>query len=283
MRWLITGAGGLLGQEVEKALEHEEISAMTHTELDITDQAAVMKAVDGHRVVINCAGYTRVDEAESREDEATAVNGRGVWNLARACAHNRVRLIHVSSDYVFDGRARTPYAEDAVPNPLSAYGRSKLAGELAVRQLLPQAGYVVRTAWLYGSSGPCFVSTMLRLAGERETVEVVADQVGQPTWARDLAKQLVALGRCEGAPAGIYHGTATGATTWFGLAQETFRLSGLDSRRVRPIPASHYPTAARRPAFSVLAHDRWQATGIGELGPWRDRLRLALEAPDFSR
>ncbi|MGA5820867.1 dTDP-4-dehydrorhamnose reductase [Kitasatospora sp. NPDC094028] len=279
MKWLVTGAGGLLGQEVEKALEHEEASAMDHGALDITDPVAVMRAVEGHQAVINCAGYTKVDAAEVHEDEATAVNGSGVLNLARACACTGARLIHVSTDYVFDGRAHTPYQENAAPKPLSVYGRTKLIGELAVQQVLPHTGYVVRTAWLYGATGPNFVATMLRLAGERETVSVVADQFGQPTWARDLARQLVALGRCEDAPAGIYHGTSSGVTSWYGLAQETFRLCGLDPRRVRPIHTSQYPLPAPRPAFGVLGHERWRVTGIGRLGPWHSRLALALREP----
>ncbi|MFD7907229.1 dTDP-4-dehydrorhamnose reductase [Kitasatospora sp. NPDC059747] len=283
MRWLITGSGGLLGREVVEVLAGEEVSAMTHQALDISDPVAVAKAVNGHDTVINCAGYTKVDLAEANEAEATAVNGHGVWNLARACAHTGATLLHVSSDYVFSGTSRTPYREDAAPGPLNAYGRSKLVGEMAVLHLLPRTGYVVRTAWLYGTGGPCFVATMLRLAAERETVSVVDDQFGQPTWARDLAGQLVALGRCRDAPPGIYHGTSGGSTTWFGLAKELFRLSGLAPERVLPIPAVRFPLPAQRPVYTVLGHERWQTTGIRELGPWHDRLRLALEESNFNR
>ncbi|MEU8517398.1 dTDP-4-dehydrorhamnose reductase [Kitasatospora sp. NPDC048722] len=281
MRWLITGAGGLLGQAVERALEHEEISALKHTALDITDPVTVAKAVDGHQVVVNCAGYTRVDNAETHEDKANAVNGYGALTLARACAHTGARLIHVSSDYVFDGRSTVPYREDATPRPLNAYGRSKLMGEQAVQQVLPRTGYVVRTAWLYGAGGPSFVATMLRLGRTGETVSVVADQFGQPTWTADLARQLVALGHCKDAPAGIYHGTASGQASWFDLAREVLRLTGLDPLRVRPITTAEYPLPARRPVFGVLGHERWKLAGIREIGPWRDRLTLALSDPVF--
>ncbi|MFI5915302.1 dTDP-4-dehydrorhamnose reductase [Dactylosporangium sp. NPDC051541] len=272
-RFLVTGAGGMLGHDllaVLKAHDHD-VTAATRAELDITDTAKVRALVDGHDVVINAAAWTDVDGAEADEAAATAVNGTGVEVLAQACAATGARLIHVSTDYVFPGDATEPYAEDAPTDPINAYGRGKLAGERAVLRELPDSGYVVRTAWLYGETGKNFVKTMLRLAAEREFVEVVDDQLGQPTWSRDLAGRLVALVAAD-APAGIYHGTASGQVTWFGLTQAIFAEAGHDPARVRPTTSAAYVRPAKRPAYSVLGHDRWAAAGLAPMRPWRAML-----------
>ncbi|MEV4631123.1 dTDP-4-dehydrorhamnose reductase [Micromonospora sp. NPDC049523] len=280
--WLVTGAGGMLGQDLVTVLGADparRFTAATRAELDLTDPEAVRAAVTGHDVVINAAAWTDVDGAETREDEATAVNGAGVENLARACAQAGVRLLHVSTDYVFPGDASQPYQEDAPTAPINAYGRSKLVGERAVTRLLPETGYVVRTAWLYGTHGRNFVNTMLRLATEREQLTVVDDQLGQPTWSYALASRLVELGdaaRAGAAPAGIYHGTASGQTTWFGLARAVFALSGLDPDRVRPTTSENYPLPAPRPAYSVLGHDRWRSAGLAPMPDWHEMLGGAL-------
>jgi dTDP-4-dehydrorhamnose reductase len=181
-------------------------------------------------------------------------------------------LIHLSTDYVFDGTATEPWAEDAPVAPISAYGRTKLAGERAV--LAVDAGYVVRTAWLYGAEGPSFVHAMVRLAGERETIEVVSDQHGQPTWTGDLADRIIALAG-SGAPRGVYHATASGRTTWHGLAREVFALLGLDPSRVRETTSDRFPRPAARPAFSVLGHERWAAAGLAPMRDWREALHAA--------
>jgi dTDP-4-dehydrorhamnose reductase len=267
-RFLVTGAGGMLGRDLLAVLTDADMTAATRAELDITDAAKVRDLVDGHDVVINAAAWTDVDGAEADEAAATAVNGTGVAVLADACAAAGAKLLHVSTDYVFRGDATEPYAEDAPPDPINAYGRSKLAGERAV---LEAGGYVVRTAWLYGGSGRNFVTTMLRLAGEREFVDVVDDQLGQPTWSRDLAERLVALAAAD-APAGIYHGTASGQVTWFGLAQQTFREAGHDPARVRPTTSAAYVRPAQRPAYSVLGHGRWAAAGLPPMRDWRAML-----------
>ncbi|MCX4764660.1 dTDP-4-dehydrorhamnose reductase [Streptomyces sp. NBC_01275] len=286
--WLVTGAHGLLGRDVLAELAVDPDAAVTgpgRDRLDITDPAAVHTAVAGHRVVVNCAAWTDVDGAERSEAAATAVNGTGVRHLARACADHGAVLLHLSTDYVFPGDARLPYPEDAPTGPVNAYGRSKRAGELAVAELLPHTGYVVRTAWLYGAQGSSFVATMLDLATRRETLEVVADQHGQPTWTRALARQLAALGRAAltgQAPAGVYHGTAAGQTTWCGLARETFRLSGLDPERIRPVGSERFPRPAARPAFGVLGHDNWLRAGLTPLPRWEDQLAAALKQPDFA-
>ncbi|NUK11107.1 dTDP-4-dehydrorhamnose reductase [Streptomyces lunaelactis] len=286
--WLVTGARGLLGRDVLAELGADPDAAVTglsRDQLDITDPTAVRTAVDGHRVVVNCAAWTDVDGAEQAEAAATAVNGTGVRHLARACADSGAVLLHISTDYVFPGDARQPYPEDAPTSPVNAYGRGKLAGERAVVELLPRTGYVVRTAWLYGAHGSNFVATMLRLAAQREMLDVVADQHGQPTWSRALAGQLAVLGRAAlagRAPAGIYHGTAGGHTTWYGLARETFRLSGLDPERIRPVGSVAFPRPAARPAFGVLGHSSWPRTGLVPLPRWDAQLTAALDTPAFA-
>lgn len=283
--WLVTGAGGMLGQDLLAALAHEDVIAVAadRTALDIADPARVREAFAAHRpaVVVNCAAWTAVDDAESREDAALRVNGTGPAVLAEACREHGAVLIHVSTDYVFAGDGTRPYAEDAPTAPRTAYGRTKLAGERAVLETLPDTGYVVRTAWLYGAGGASFVRTMIRLEGVKDTLDVVDDQRGQPTWTVDLADRLVRLGRAAlagTAPAGVYHGTSGGETTWYGLAREVFRLLGADPARVRPTTSGAYPRPAPRPAYSVLAHERFAAAGIEPVRDWRTALEEAFPA-----
>lgn len=282
--WLITGAGGMLGRDLVAALttRGEVMTALPRRALDVTDGAAVAAALARYRpdVVVNCAGWTAVDDAEAFENEALAVNGNGPANLAGACAANGSRLVQISTDYVFAGTASRPYAEDDVPAPRTAYGRTKLAGERAVLQRLPQASYVVRTAWLYGAHGRNFVATMIRLEGERPTVDVVDDQHGQPTWTVDVAEKIIALVRSD-APAGIYHATSSGQTTWLGLAREIFWLLGADPSRVMAIASSALTRPALRPACSVLGHDAWARCGIAAIADWRLALRRGF--PDLAR
>jgi len=280
-RWLVTGAGGMLGRDLVAALERDgdTVTALTRQDLDITAEAAVRAAVRDGRpdVVVNCAAWTAVDEAELKEDEALRVNGDGAATIAAACADGGALLVHMSSDYVFGGDARRPYVETATPAPRTAYGRTKLAGEQAVLGRLPGSGYVVRAAWLYGAHGPNFVNTMIRLERERQAIDVVDDQRGQPTWTVDVAGQIIALVR-SGAAAGVYHATSSAETTWFGLAQEVFRLLGADPARVSPVTSGAYPRPAPRPGYSVLGHGAWAAAGIEPIGDWRHRLRQALPA-----
>jgi dTDP-4-dehydrorhamnose reductase len=276
MRWLVTGAGGMLGRDLCTVLAQAgetDVVAATHQVLDITDAAAVRAAVATADVVVNAAGWTDVDGAEADEAAATAVNGHAVANLAQAAGD---RLFHISTDYVFDGAATAPYPEDATPAPLNAYGRGKLVGE---RAALAGGGYVVRTAWLYGAHGRNFVATMLRLAGERETVDVVADQEGPPTWSYALAAQVVALAGAAAAgraAPGIYHGTAGSQTSWYGLARAVFAEAGLDPARVRPTTSDRFPRPARRPTYSLLGHARWAGTGVPPLPDWRSMLTTAM-------
>jgi dTDP-4-dehydrorhamnose reductase len=277
--WLVTGAGGMLGRDLVAALERtgESVTGLTRRDLDITDEAAARAAVADHRpdVVVNCAAWTAVDDAESQEHEALRVNGDGAANIAAACAQGGARLVHMSTDYVFRGDAARPYGENDAAGPCTAYGRTKLAGEEAVLRLLPGAAYIVRTAWLYGAHGPNFVRTMIRLERERPAVAVVDDQHGQPTWTADVATQVIALVRSR-APAGTYHATSSGETTWFGLAREVFRLLGADEGRVTPVTSSEFPRPAPRPAYSVLGHDAWILAGIEPIPGWREGVRRAF-------
>ncbi|MDX3311045.1 dTDP-4-dehydrorhamnose reductase [Streptomyces sp. NPDC054884] len=282
-RWLLTGSGGMLGRDLTEMISAggaRSLTALTRQDLDVTDAAAVRAAVADHDVVVNAAAWTDVDGAEAEEAAATRINGEGPRMLAEACADSGAVLIQVSTDYVFPGNATEPYRHDAPTSPVNAYGRGKLVGEQAVTELLPEHGYVVRTAWLYGAHGRNFVATMLNLAEQRETVDVVDDQLGQPTWTVALARQITELGESAvagGAPAGVYHGTASGTGTWFDLARAAFELTGLDPERVRPTTSEKFVRPARRPAYSVLAHDRWAEAGVAVQPHWRNQLDEALK------
>jgi len=225
--------------------------------------------------VLNCAAYTKVDDAETHEAEAYAANATGPANLATACADLGARLVTISTDYVFDGRATTPYAEDLPRDPINAYGRTKAAGEELALEAHPEGTYVVRTAWLYGEHGPNFARTMLQLAASRDTWSVVDDQLGQPTWTADLAAQLVAMLDAD-APAGIYHGTNSGEATWFEFARAVLEDSGLDPERITPTDSSAFVRPAPRPSYSVLGHDAWAAAGLAPMRPWREALADAI-------
>lgn len=273
-RWLVTGAGGMLGHDLVAALAGRQLTALSRAQLDICDPAAVSAAISGHDVVVNAAAWTDVDGAEEHEQAATRVNGLGPEVLARACAAEGARLVQISTDYVFDGTAREPYAEDAPLCPRSAYGRSKAVGEVAVRSLLADAAWIVRTSWLYGESGPNFVRTMASLELSRETLDVVDDQVGAPTWSMEVARAVLALVDA-GAPAGVYHATAAGQTSWFGLARAVFEELGADPERVRPTTTDKFPRPAPRPAYSVLSHQAWLRAGLEPLGDWRATLAVA--------
>ena len=279
--WLVTGAGGMLGRDLVALLERDGkiVTGLPRRQLDVADSDAVHDVILGVRpdVVVNCAAWTAVDDAEEHEMDALTVNGRGAANLATACAATGARMVQMSTDYVFAGTAHRPYTETDVPAPRTAYGRTKLVGDEAVRGRLRDTAYIVRTAWLYGAHGPNFVRTMIRLAGERSEVGVVDDQHGQPTWTADVASQIIALIQRAAAP-GIYHATSSGETTWFGFAREVFRLLGADPARITPTASSALVRSARRPAYSVLGHDGWARAGIAPIADWRHALRRAFPA-----
>lgn len=280
MRWLITGSYGQLGTDLQRVLAEsvdEVVHAVDVDVLDITDSGAVARCVEEFvpDVLVNAAAFTAVDSAESNEQTAYLVNATGPAVLAAAVARVGGRLIHVSTDYVFAGDGTRPYEVDDVPDPRSAYGRTKLAGEVAVRELLPLASYVVRTAWVYGGMGANFVKTMARLEREKDTVSVVDDQRGSPTWSADLARALVELARSSAAP-GIYHCTGAGDTTWHGFTQAIFEELGADPVRVLPTTTDAFPRPAPRPAYSVLSDTAWQAAGLTPMPAWRDALHTAF-------
>lgn len=280
MRVLVVGAAGQLGRDVVDVLaENSSLAVLSIDlpEIDITDPQSVELVFGGFDpdFVINCAAYTAVDDAETNEELALRVNGLGPRLLAQECHKASAWLVHVSTDYVFDGEAATPYAEDATPDPRSAYGRTKLAGEDAVREVLPDSHYIIRTAWLYGCHGSNFVKTMLRLEGERDTVSVVDDQRGQPTYSRDLARQIVQVFEKHPA-AGTYHGTNSGEVSWYEFTQEIFRLAGADPARVLPTTSTEFVRAAPRPSYSVLGHHRWEGSGVAPMRPWQEALAAAF-------
>ncbi|KRE61254.1 dTDP-4-dehydrorhamnose reductase [Nostocoides sp. Soil756] len=274
-RWLVAGAAGMLGTDLSAVLEEagHEVTRADLPGLDILDPASCAAAVAGHDVVVNCAAYTAVDAAETDEARAFAVNAVGAAHLARAVDAAGASLVHVSTDYVVAGDGSRPYPADAPVAPASAYGRTKAAGEWAVRAECPRT-WVVRTAWLYGAHGRSIPATVARLAAERETFGFVADQVGQPTWTVDLAHGIRRIVEA-GAPHGIWHATGAGETTWYGLAQAVLEELGLDPARVRPLTTEDYPLPAPRPAYSVLAHDMWAEHGLEPLPHWRDALHRA--------
>jgi dTDP-4-dehydrorhamnose reductase len=276
MGWLVTGSRGMLGTDVCRVLGRHGIqtTALDRAGLDLFDEQAVGEAVASHDVVVNCAAWTAVDDAETNEDEAYAINSVVPEMLARAAAQHDRRLVQVSTDYVFDGSARTPYAEDAPVDPRSAYGRTKAAGEAAVRAAAPEQHLIVRTAWLYGANGTCFPRTIATLARERGALSVVDDQFGQPTWTVDVAELIVRLVRAE-VPAGTWHATSTGETSWFGFARRVVEAAGLGPEVVSPTDSASFVRPAQRPAYSVLGHDKLHAHAIEPIGPWEERWREA--------
>ncbi len=286
---LVTGARGQLGTDLMAAAAAAGLTAQGFgsRDLDITDEAAVDAAVlafaELHPIstVINAAAYTAVDAAESDAERAYLVNEAGARNLATACARHGVGLIHVSTDYVFPGTATRPYEPDDETGPTSVYGASKLAGELAVLEVHP-AAHVVRTAWVWGTTGGNFVKTMGALEASKPGISVVDDQRGTPSFAADLAAGLVELAARGPAhpdgpvPGGVLHLTNAGETTWFGFARAIFGELGADPERVQPTTTDRFPRPAPRPAYSVLSNAAWQAAGLTPLRDWRAALAAAF-------
>ena len=280
---LVTGAGGQLGQELVRTAGREvECVALARAQLDIADPAGIdgLLAEMSPQLVINAAAYTAVDKAETEVEVARRANADGPGQLAQACAQRGIRLIHISTDFVFDGTSSQPYTPDAPTAPLGEYGRSKLAGESAVISAQP-AALIIRTGWVYSSFGNNFVKTMLRLMAQRDELAVVADQVGTPTWAHGLADAVwAAVARPQ--LSGIYHWSDAGVCSWYDFAiaiSEEARALGLLDRpvTVRPIPAADYPTPAQRPAYSVLDKaGSWRDFAL-EGVHWRRQLRTMLE------
>jgi dTDP-4-dehydrorhamnose reductase len=276
VKWLVTGSNGMLGTDLVDLLERarEDVTAAPRSLLDVTDPAAVDELVRGHDVVVNAAAWTAVDDAEEHESEAAAINAGAARLLARAAQRHGGRLVQVSTDYVFDGTATAAYSEDAPVAPASAYGRTKADGERAVREELPDRHLVVRTAWLYGAHGSCFPKTIARVARERGEVSVVDDQVGQPTWTRDVADLVLRLARAD-VPSGTYHATSSGQCSWFEFARSVVASAGLDPAVVHSTTSDAFVRPAPRPSYSVLGHDALRREGVEPIPHWADRWMLA--------
>ena len=279
-RVLVTGATGQLGSELKDLnKQHESMFQYFYTsstELDITQLDAVRNYVEQHSIeyIINCAAYTMVDLCETEEDLCNAVNYLGAKNLAKVAAEFNCKLIHVSTDYVFDGKANAPYRENSPTNPLSVYGKAKLRGEEAVMSIAPHS-IIIRTAWLYSSYKSNFAKTMLRLMGEREELSVVNDQRGTPTYTRDLAEAItIILDNAEGGEwkEGIYHFSNLGETTWYGFAEKIKEFAKIEGCQLNPIETKDYPTPAVRPQYTVLDKSKIQDTFHFIIPHWEESL-----------
>lgn len=283
-RVMITGAGGMTGSEVSERAQRAgwQVSALSHAAMDIADAASVDAAAASFHpdVIVNCAAYTAVDRAEAEPEIAAAVNVDGARNIARTAAAAGIPLIHLSTDYVFSGEARTPYEPYAEPNPIGVYGRTKWAGEAVVRKECMRH-VIVRTSWVFSHRGSNFVRTILRLAAEREELRVVNDQVGRPTSAADLANALLVVAETMLAKPelkGTWHFADSGETNWFDFAKAIVEEAGPKTRlpRLTPISTTDYPTAAHRPAYSVLDTSSFTETFGVTPRPWREALRETI-------
>ena len=279
---LLTGANGQLGRELRLLLDSDRRFEVVYTdvaELDITSREAVDRFVAECRphYIVNCAAYTAVDRAEDDEAAATLLNTQAVAILARAAASCGARMVHVSTDYVFDGQACRPYREDAPTRPTSVYGRTKLGGELALLTTLPGQAVVLRTAWLYSPHGSNFVKTMLKLGRERNELRVVYDQVGNPTSATDLARAIVTVLTAPQWKPGIYHYADEGAVSWYDFTKAIHRLAGITGCNVQPCLSSDYPTRATRPHYSVLDKAKFKAAFHTTIPHWEESLKACLQ------
>jgi len=271
MSILIVGAHGMLGSDLVTILgDAHQVKGTDIEDFDITDREETLKAITGMRPewVINAAAYTQVDRCEEDQETACAVNGEGAANLARACKAVKARLIHVSTDYVFDGTSRTPYREDDPVNPISVYGQSKLQGESAARAILDDVT-IVRTAGLYGKGGANFVNTIRRLAQERDELTVVDDQWVSPTYSVDLSRAIEAL--LMASARGTFHVVNSGSCTWYQFARRIVQLTGGGSTIV-PITSSRLKRPAARPAFSVLSTEKYTEVTGREMRSWEEAL-----------
>lgn len=280
LKILVTGANGQLGSALHEVLETAIPGQTVYTDiesLDLTDSDAVNRFVENGDFthIINCAAYTAVDKAESDETLCYRINAEAVRNIATAAAKWGVRVIHISTDYVFDGHNFTPYRETDPVNPLSNYGASKRKGEMVLLSLCPDA-IIIRTAWLYHLNGKNFVKTMLRLGVTEQTIRVVSDQIGTPTYAPDLATAIYSILTARQWVPGIYHFTDEGACSWYDFTKAIFRIAGVTNCKVIPINTADYPTAATRPPYSVLDKTAIKKTYAIEIPHWEESLEKCI-------
>ena len=276
---LVTGANGQLGvalQNIANSFDGFEFYFTDVDTLDICDKAQIDAFVRSHCIdtIVNCAAYTAVDKAEDETKLCMRINRDAVRNIGEAASSAEAKVIHVSTDYVFDGCAVSPYREDDVTNPVSVYGASKLAGEQALLQVCPDS-VIIRTAWLYSETGSNFVKTMLRLCKERDILGVVADQEGTPTYAGDLADAIKAVMMSEKFTPGIYHYTNEGSCTWYDFAVKIFENANIKCN-VKPLTTAEYPTRAKRPAYSVLDKSKIKETYNIQIPHWEDGLKRCM-------
>ena len=279
MKILVTGSKGQLGSSLRRVFDNDPAIDATyadHDTLDITDRDAVYRFLGDNKfdIVVNCAAYTAVDKAESDEILASALNTGAVGNLAEAAVKNGTRVIHISTDYVFSGQGCRPYEENDEPYPQSIYGRTKLEGEALLTSFCQNA-LIIRTAWLYSEFGGNFVKTMLRLAETRPEINVVADQIGTPTYAGDLAEAIHRIVSSGEWKPGIYHFTDEGVASWYDFTKAIFEIAGRDVK-VNPIKTSEYPTQAKRPLYSVLSKKKFKKAFGLEIPYWRDSLKTCI-------
>ena len=282
MKWMILGGDGQLGRAmaIELAKCQIEYISLNRTQLDITNQSDIEEffKMEHPNVVVNAAAWTNVESAEINEEQALLVNAFGPQLLAEECRKYEIKLIQISTDYVYSGHATIPWRESDKASPISAYGRTKAQGEALVLDANPENSFIVRTAWLYSPWGKNFVKKLIDVAlNEKRNVEVVDDQFGQPTSALDLAHQIQKMISFAVAP-GIYHGTNSGQTSWFEFAQVIFKNLGENPNRVIPVKTSASTQLASRPRFSVLGHENWKVQGLPPMRSWQDALTTALPA-----
>ena len=280
MVWLVTGGTGQLGLALQRELTKQDIEykAPTSAELDLTKPAQLEVAINEIKpsVIINTAAWTDVDGAESNPDLVFEINAQAPKRLAELARSLDSVFVQISTDYVFDGESKAPYSESHKKNPQSVYGKSKSQGEKYVEEIYKAKSYIFRTAWLYSADRKNFAKTMARLALKfSDEVKVVNDQLGQPTFAKDLAEKIVETVNSH-SPFGIYHGTNSGAATWFEFAQEIFNLAGSDERRIVPVSSSEFPRKAKRPSYSVLSHESWKRAKLVEMLNWKIALASAM-------
>ena len=275
MTWLLTGGSGQLASSIARLLDEEGISfiAPSKSELDITKPSSIGQIVRWKpSFIVNCAAYTAVDKAESEPETAHLINATGAGNVASAAKEIQVQLVHISTDYVFSGESDIPWGVDSQTSPSTEYGKSKLAGEEAVKEIYPEGSLIFRTAWLYSPFGKNFAKTMIKKAlSESNEVKVVDDQIGQPTSTFDVAQRIIEVQK-NATPAGTYHGTNSGEASWYEFTKEIFRLSGASLDRVTPVTSAEYLTPAKRPGYSVLDHSNWGEVGLSQFRSWQGAL-----------